>query len=106
MLLFKNRLIFNHAGRYLEFLELPKDNNSTPTWILLSKRYIIRRKKTLSDEIGVIFPHTSEMQSCADTEWKMGIMGWVWLNVPWRVCDYHGNGEEKLRVVEELGHFQ
>ena len=29
-------------------------------------------------------------------------MGWVWLIVPLRVCGYHGNGEEKLRVVEEL----
>ena len=32
-------------------------------------------------------------------------MGWVWLIVPLRVCGYHGNGEEKLRVVEELGHL-
>ena len=31
---------------------------------------------------------------------------WVWLLVPLGVCSYHGNGEEKLRVVEELGHFQ
>ena len=46
------------------------------------------------------------MQSCADTEWNMGIMGWVWLLVPLRVCGYHGNAEEKVRVVEELGHFQ
>ena len=47
----------------------------------------------------------AEMQSCADTEWNMGIMGWVCLLVPLRVCGYHGNGEEKLRVVEELVHF-
>ena len=32
---FLNRLIFSHVGRHLEFLELPKGNNSTPTWILL-----------------------------------------------------------------------
>ena len=46
-LFFLNRLIFSHVGRYLEFLELLKGNNSTPTWILLytSKRYIIHRKK-------------------------------------------------------------
>ena len=35
------------------------------------------------------------MQSCADTEWNMSIMGWVWLPVPLRVCVYHRNGEEK-----------
>ena len=47
VLLLKNRLIFSHVGRHLEYLELPKGNNSTPTWILLhtSKRYIIHRKK-------------------------------------------------------------
>ena len=26
--------------------------------------------------------------------------------VPLRVCGYHGNGEEKLMVVEQLGHFK
>ena len=31
----KKRLIFSHVGRHLEFLELPKGYNSTPTWILL-----------------------------------------------------------------------
>ena len=48
VLFFKGRLIFSHVGRHLEFLEFPKGNNSTPTWILLysSKRYIIRRKKS------------------------------------------------------------
>ena len=46
------------------------------------------------------------MQLCADTEWNMGIVGWIWLLVPLRVCGYHGNCEEKVRVVEELGHFQ
>ena len=52
-------------------------------------------------------PIHAEMQSCV-TEWKMSIMGWVWLLVPLRVCGYHRNGEEKgkVRVVEELGHFQ
>ena len=57
----KNRLIFSCVGRHLEFLELPKGNNSTPTWILLytSKRYIIRRKKNfirqnrVSQKIGL-----------------------------------------------------
>ena len=44
------------------------------------------------------FPHT---HSCAYTERKMGIIGWVWLLVP-RVCGYHGNGEEKLKVVENV----
>ena len=34
VLFFLNQLIFSHVGRHLEFLELPKDNNSTPTWIL------------------------------------------------------------------------
>ena len=48
----------------------------------------------------------AEMQSCADTEWKTGVMGWVWLLVPFGVCGYHGNGEERLRVVEKVGHFQ
>ena len=45
------------------------------------------------------------MQSCADTKWKTGIMGWLWLLVRLRLCGYHGNGEDKLRVVEveELG---
>ena len=50
--------------------------------------------------VSTFFPIHAEMQSCADTEWKMGIMGWVWLLVPLRVCGYHGNGEENLRVVE------
>ena len=47
VLFFKSWLIFSHVGRHLEFLELPKGNNSTPTWILLytSKRCIIRRQK-------------------------------------------------------------
>ena len=55
VLFFKSQLIFSHVGGHLEFLELPKGNNSTPTWILLytSKRYIIHRKKTLSDETGL-----------------------------------------------------
>ena len=35
----------------------------------------------------------------------MGIMGWVWLLVPLRVFGYHGNCEEKVRVVKELGHW-
>ena len=35
VLVFKSRLIFSHVGRHLKFLELPKGNNSTPTWILL-----------------------------------------------------------------------
>ena len=42
------------------------------------------------------------MQSCADTEWKIGIMnqcGILWFG-------HHGNGEEKFRVVEEVGYFQ
>ena len=53
---FLNRLIFSHIGCHLEFIELPKGNNSTPTWILLytSKRNTIHRKKTtLSDETGL-----------------------------------------------------
>ena len=37
-------------------------------------------------------PIHAEMQSCADTEWKME---WVWLPVPLKGCGYHGNGEEK-----------
>ena len=40
-------------------------------------------------------PIHAEMQSCADTEWNMSIMGWVWLLVPLRGCGYHRNGEEK-----------
>ena len=50
-----NRLIFSHVGRHLEYLELPKGNNSTPTWILLytSKRYIIHRKKHFIRRNGV-----------------------------------------------------
>ena len=35
VVLFLNRLIFSHVGRHLEFLELSKGKNSTPTWILL-----------------------------------------------------------------------
>ena len=54
VLFFKSQLIFSHVGRHLESLELPKGNNSTPTWILLytSKRYIIRRKKTRLSQIN------------------------------------------------------
>ena len=37
------------------------------------------------------------MQSCADTEWNMSIMGWVWLLVPLRGDGYHRNGEEKVK---------
>ena len=50
-ILVNNRLIFSHIG---EFLELPKGNNYTPTWILLytSKRYIICRNKNYQMKPG------------------------------------------------------
>ena len=55
VLLFKNRLIFSHVGRHLKYLELPKGNNSTPTWILLHIQNIYnpQGKKALSDETGL-----------------------------------------------------
>ena len=40
------------------------------------------------------------------SEWNMDILGWVWLLVPLRGRGYHGNGEEKVMVVEELSHLK
>ena len=38
---------------------------------------------TMRKDFHLIFsPYNAEMQSCADTEWNMSIMGWVWLLVP------------------------
>ena len=39
-----HRLIFSHVGHHLEFLELPKGNNSTPTWIYIQKIYNPQKK--------------------------------------------------------------
>ena len=54
----------------------------------------------------IFFPHTCINAIMCRHYWNMGIMGLVWLLVPLRVCGYHRNGEEKVRVVEELRHFQ
>ena len=60
---------------------------------------------TMRKDFHVIFPTCrnvhAEMQSCRILNGR-----WVWLLVPLKGCGYHGSGEEKLRVVEELGHFQ
>ena len=45
----------------------------------------------------ILFPY---LQNCNHVQ--ILEHGWVWLLVPLKGCGYHRNGEEKLKVVEEL----